>query len=190
LPLEQRQQLPYRDELVEQFHVFFNEFYAACILAAIVYEVAATATPFEFTYDLAHQCWDEIRHSQFGVVRLSEMGLAPDRYDPILYEQIEGLPFLHRFCHLTLNLEPYFMARKKPRVEQYKAAGDERSRLFADVDWSEEINHVRYGHKWMKWFLKEDARDISDIMREIQEHISRYCEIAAGTAVPGIPSPF
>jgi hypothetical protein len=173
LSLEQRQALDYDRELVEQFRVYFNEFYAACILASIVFDSTADA-PLDFIVDAAHQCWDEARHSQFGQMRLTELGVPPDRYDPILYEQIEGLPFLHRFCHLTLNLEPFFMPRKRPRVMQYEQAGDTRSRLFADVDWSDEINHVRYGTQWMEWFLKDDARDVDDIKAEIAAHVERF----------------
>ncbi|HWF65777.1 MAG TPA: hypothetical protein VN670_00645 [Acidobacteriaceae bacterium] len=173
LSLDQRQALDYDHELVEQFRVYFNEIYAACILASIIFDASADA-PLEFIVDVAHQCWDEARHSQFGHMRLTELGVPPDRYDPILYEQIEGLPVLHRFCHLTLNLEPFFMPRKRPRVMQYEQAGDTRSRLFADVDWSDEINHVRYGTQWMEWFLKDDARDVDDIKTEIATHVERF----------------
>jgi hypothetical protein len=175
LSLEERRALDYEGELVEQFRVYFNEFYAASMLAAILYDATSDA-PLEFMVDVAHQCWDEARHSQFGQMRLTELGMPPDRYDPILYEQVEGLPFLHRFCHLTMSLEPFFMPRKRPRVMQYEQAGDTRSRLFADVDWSDEINHVRYGTRWMEWFLKDDARDVEDIQAEIAAHIERFTQ--------------
>jgi hypothetical protein len=35
-------------------------------------------------------------------------------------------------------------------MEQFAAAGDEASRVFADADWSDEINHVRYGKRWLE----------------------------------------
>lgn len=180
---EQRHRLDYDRELVEQFRVYFNEFYAACILASILFDATADV-PLEFIVDAAHQCWDEARHSQFGQMRLTELGAPPDRYDPILYEQVEGLPFLHRFCHLTLNLEPFFMPRKRPRVMQYEQAGDKRSRLFADVDWSDEINHVRYGTRWMEWFLKDDARDVEDIKTEIADHVERFTKSSSAPMSP------
>jgi len=183
LSLEERHTLDYDRELVEQFRVYFNEFYAACILASILFDATADV-PLEFIVDVAHQCWDEARHSQFGRMRLTELGVPPDRYDPILYEQVEGLPFLHRFCHLTLNLEPFYMPRKKPRVMQYEKAGDTRSRLFADVDWSDEINHVRYGTRWMEWFLKDDARDVEDIKAEIADHVERFTKSSSAPMSP------
>lgn len=183
LSLTERQACDYDRELVEQFRVYFNEFYAACLLASIIFDATADV-PLDFIVDVAHQCWDEARHSQFGQLRLTELGAPPDRYDPILYEQVEGLPFLHRFCHLTQNLEPFFMPRKRPRVLQYEQAGDTRSRLFADVDWSDEINHVRYGKQWMDWFLKEDARDVDDIKTEIAAHIKRFTHSSASPMSP------
>jgi hypothetical protein len=184
LSLQERQALAYDQELIEQFRVFFNEIYAAGLLASILFD-ASSDVPLDFLVDVAHQCWDEARHSQFGQMRLTELGVPPDRYDPILYEQVESLPFMHRFCHLTQNLEPFFMSRKRPRVMQYEQAGDTRSRLFADVDWSDEINHVRYGTVWMDWLLKDDARDIDDIKAEIAAHVERFAH------APNVPmSPF
>ncbi|MCI0626564.1 MAG: hypothetical protein L0387_33765 [Acidobacteria bacterium] len=173
LSLDDRRKLSYEQERTEQFKVYFNELYAAAILASILYDASVSDVPFEFLFDVAHQCWDEIRHSEFGSSRLSQLGLQPQHYDPIVYEQIESLPFLHRFCHLTLNLEVYFMARKRPRVLQYKEHGDKESMVLADVDWSDEINHVRYGKKWIAYFLEKDARSPEDLKNEIAQHIAQ-----------------
>lgn len=171
LSFEDRRLLSYTEEVAEQFKVFFNEMYAACILASVLFDASASAVPLDFLCDVAHHCWDEVRHSEFGAVRLRELGLAPTQLDPILYEEAEGMPFMHRFCHLTLNLEVFFMPRKRPRKEQYEAAGDTASRLFADVDWSDEINHVRYGKRWTEWFLKDDARSIDDLKEEVEAYL-------------------
>jgi hypothetical protein len=73
---------------------------------------------------------------------------------------------LHRVCYLTLVLEPYYMPRKKPRFEEYSEAGDERSQLFADHDWSDEINHVRLGKDWLERLLEDDARDVRQVKVE------------------------
>lgn len=70
------------------------------------------------------------------------------------------------------------MPRKSERVRYYEQKGDHRSQLFADVDWSEEINHVRYGKKWIDYFLQDDVRSVEDVQlrfRNIWRSFRRIC---------------
>jgi uncharacterized ferritin-like protein (DUF455 family) len=73
-----------------------------------------------------------------------------------------------------LGLEVFFMPRKSERTRYYEKHGDSRSQLFADVDWSEEINHVNYGKRWIKHFLEEDARTVEDIQGEISGYLEEF----------------
>lgn len=183
---ENRQQLPPREATVEQFKVFFNEFYAAALLASVLFDASDGAYPWEFFADFARHFWDEARHSEFGAVRLRELGVAPERVNPVLYEQTRSLPVLHRLTYLTRGLEAYFMPRKPKRFKEYEVAGDFRSQLFADQDWSDEINHVRYGSRWTEYLLQDDAREIDDIIEEVKQHLSRV----RGETVTDISAPF
>ena len=88
-----------------------------------------------------------------------------------MFHASRRMPFLHRLCYLTLGLEVYFMPRKRPRVRRYADSGDRRTQLFADVDWSDEGNHVQYGKKWVEHFLKEDARSVEDLQDEIDQYL-------------------
>jgi uncharacterized ferritin-like protein (DUF455 family) len=164
---EEKLALPFPERRVAEFATFFNEFYAAALLASILWDARHAEAPWDFFHDVAHQCWDEVRHAEFGLRRLRELGEEPATFNPVLFEQAQGLPFLHRLCYLTLGLEAYFMPRKRPRVRQYAAAGDHRSQLFADVDWSDEINHVRYGTRWVEYFLADDVRTVEELQAEI-----------------------
>ena len=65
------------------------------------------------------------------------------------------------------------MPRKSERARFYEQQGDGRSQLFADADWSEEINHVNYGKRWLKYFLEEDARTVQDIQDEISAYLKK-----------------
>lgn len=165
-PHDVKLKLPYEEAVREQFRVFFNEVYAAGMLAALLYEAAEQNLPWGFIHDFTRQFWDECRHSEFGAVRLKELGHEPDRCDQRLFLNSLAMPLIHRTCYLTLVLEPYFMPRKKPRFEEYGDAGDERSQLFADHDWSDEINHVRVGKDWLEKLLEDDARDVRQIKDE------------------------
>ena len=183
---EGRSQLAPREATIEQFKVFFNEMYAAALLASILFDAAEDNLPWDFHRDFSRHFWDEARHSEFGAIRLRELGAEPDRCDPVLFEQSEALPVLHRIAYLTRGLEAYFMPRKPRRFKEYEEQGDARSQLFADQDWSDEINHVRFGSTWTDYLLQEDSRDIEDVLSEVKQHLAKV----TGSAVTGIEAPF
>ena len=120
------------------------------------------------------------------MVRLRELGTEPSVCNPVLYECSQGLPILHRFCYLSMGLEPYFMPRKRPRVKKYADLGDHRSQLFADHDWSDETLHVTFGKKWVTHFLQDDFRSIDDVLEEVRQHI----EQVSGEKQEKIAAPF
>ncbi len=182
---EKKLKLSFTESVTEQFRVFFNEVYAASMAATIVFDSFDKNMPWGLIHDITRQFWDETRHSEFGAVRLKELGLAPDRCNQTLFKFSLSMPLINRLCYLTMMLEPHFMPRKKPRFREYTQAGDFRSQLFADHDWSDEINHVKYGKQWLDKLLENDARDIEKIKEETQEIINRI----AGKSVDEL-SPF
>lgn len=181
---EQKMDLPYDQAVVEQFRVFFNEIYAASILASILHQAFDQDVPWTMIRWFTRHFWDEVRHSQFGAVRLVELGSAPDRCDQTLYRNSQQMPFMHRICYLTLVLEKHYMPRKKPRFELYGDAGDLRSQLFADHDWSDEMNHVRNGRDWLTALLENDARSVADIEEETYAHLERITGGAVASVSP------
>lgn len=182
---DQKLALPFAERRLAEFETFFNEFYAAALLASILYDTWHADAPWAFFLDLSHQFWDEVRHAEFGLRRLRELGVEPAIVNQTLFEGAQGLPFLHRLCYLTLGLEAFFMPRKRPRVRQYEEAGDHRSQLFADVDWSDEINHVRYGSRWVEHFLADDARTVEELQEEIAAALAASrARLPAGQLAP------
>ncbi len=183
---EERESMPHEQSVKEQFAVFFNELWAVGLLASVIVDSWDAGCPWEFHYDMAHHCWDELRHSQFGAIRLKELGEEPSRADTFFFDQSQNWPFLHRLVYLTRDLEVFFMKRKSPRFLKYQQEGDGRSMIFADADWSDEINHVRYGTKWSEYFLKDDARTVEDIKEEIRSFITRQ-QAETGVTKSDIP---
>ena len=173
MPHDRKMELAFDEAVVAQFRVFFNEIYAASILASILYQAFDQDVPWTMIRWFTRHFWDEVRHSQFGAVRLVELGTTPDRCDQTLYRNSQQMPFLHRICYLTLVLEKHYMPRKKPRFELYGNEGDLRSQLFADHDWSDEMNHVRNGRDWLEHLLEDDARSVADIEEETLSHLER-----------------
>ena len=78
------------------------------------------------------------------------------------------------------------MPRKPKRMKEYEASGDTRSQLFADQDWSDEINHVRYGSRWTDHLLKDDFREVDDVIGEVKAQLSKV----RGIPVDSIEAPF
>lgn len=183
---EEREKMDAKQATIEQFKVFFNEFYAAALLASILYDASDGDYPWEMLADFSRHFWDEARHSEFGCIRLRELGCEPDRVNPILFDESQGLALLHRIAYLTRGLEAYFMPRKGKRLKDYEKVGDIRSQLFADQDWSDEINHVRYGSRWTDFLLDDDHRDLEDIIEEVKAHLSKV----RGKKVDTINAPF
>ena len=181
-----REDLPIEVSVKEQFKVFFNEWWAAGLLATVLFDAWDLDAPWDFFYELSHHCWDEVRHSEFGAIRLKELGDEPRNVDMTLFTQAVNWPFLHRLVYLTLDMEVYFMARKRPRVLRYQEEQENRSLIFADADWSDEINHVRYGKRWSDYLLKDDMRSADDIKQEIAVLIERQNQQIRGE----IKSPF
>ncbi|MBI3831820.1 MAG: DUF455 family protein [Planctomycetes bacterium] len=182
---QSRMELPFEERRIAEMQIFFNEFYAAALVATILFDAWHADAPWEFFHDLSHHFWDEVRHAEFGVLRLKELGVEPSAVNLSLFDQSQDLPFLHRLCYLTLGLEVFYMPRKKPRVKRYEDAGDHRTQLFADVDWSDEGNHVQYGRRWVEHFLKDDARGVEDLQREIAAHLKeKQVHLPAGQLSP------
>ena len=170
---DDRMDLPFEERRLAECRIYFNEFYAAGLLATILLDAWDTDAPWRFRMDMCHHFFDEVRHAEFGMIRLKELGTEPDRVNLKLMEHAAKMPFLHRLCYLTLGLEVFFMPRKRPRVKRYEQAGDTRTQLFADVDWSDEGNHVRYGKTWVNHFLENDARSVEELQEEVREHMDR-----------------
>ncbi|MEK3722703.1 DUF455 family protein [Paenibacillus sp. FSL H8-0034] len=181
---ESKLSLPLKERSIGEFQVYFNEFYAAALLATIIYDSWKLDAPRQYFMDIAHHFWDEVRHAEFGAIRLRELGTEPSIVNMVLFEQSQGIPLLHRLCYLTLGLEVYFMPRKSVRVRFYEQQGDPRSQLFADVDWSDESNHVRYGKRWVDYMLKDDARSIEDLQEEITKYLEAYANNSSAGKVP------
>lgn len=182
---ESKVSLPLRERAIGEYEVYFNEFYAAALLASVIMDSWQMHAPRQYFMDIAHHFWDEVRHAEFGAIRLRELGVEPSKINMVLYEQSRKMPLIHRICYLALGLEVFFMPRKSERSRYYEQQGDMRSQLFADVDWSEEINHVNYGKRWIKHFLEEDARTVEDIQEEIADYLNEFQQrLPAGKKAP------
>ena len=88
-----------------QFSNYVQEMQAAETLASMMWEV--DGMDWEFYYDIARHCWDEVRHSELGQRRLRELGYHivdfPSAIGSYAWRQL--FDPLRRYCALTYVIE-------------------------------------------------------------------------------------
>lgn len=184
LPQAQMDRLPLRENEIAAFRLYFSEMWAAELVASVLFD--AEDMPWEFYHDLARHCWDEVRHCEMGEMRLNELGVGISDYPVAVseYERCVQMPWPHRYCDLTIMAEARHIHVRPPRVKRWTEEGDRRSAMFADYDWSDEINHVAYGHKWLRHLLQDDARTLDDLVAECEVMRQRLADEAPEFRLP------
>lgn len=154
-----------------------NEMWAAEVPGAMMWEWANM--PWEFYMDAARWGYDEQRHAEMGIRRLTawgfEMGIdypmVGDPYHAII-EQGHGL--------LTVLALLYYFERDAPRFKQqakekYASLGDYTSAQDSDYDWADEALHLRYGYTWLNHMLGADAKQrLPELVKEAGELWERW----------------
>jgi hypothetical protein len=120
---ESKVSLPLEERAIGEFGVYFNEFYAAALLATIIYDSWKMNAPRQYYMDIAHHFWDEVRHAEFGAIRLRELGVEPSKVNMVLFEQSQHMPLLHRLCYLTLGLEVFSCRAKASGHDSMSSKG-------------------------------------------------------------------
>jgi uncharacterized ferritin-like protein (DUF455 family) len=158
----------FEEYVITGFKIYATEMWAAEVCASCIYDAPADM-PWDYYRDIARQCWDEARHAEIGEVRLAEMGISLSDFPTAVseYERSVRMPVLHRYCDLTIMAEAEHIHVRKPRMDSYTDAGDLRSAEFVDYDWSDEVNHIRYGVRWVNYMLEDDARSLDDLKAEV-----------------------
>ncbi|HET7558342.1 MAG TPA: DUF455 family protein [Limnochordia bacterium] len=129
--------------------------------------------PWDFYKDCARHAWDEARHTELGIRRLRELGVDPDELPMMVANsitQVGHMSGLERYTLTTLGHETAGMAGKTEHYRRHLELGDMVSAACVDYDWSDEINHVRYGKRWVSWFAESygEGRSVTEILRAAQ----------------------
>lgn len=150
-------------------HNFLMEIQAAESCASLLFE--APDMPWEFYFDVARHLWDEMRHCQFGELKLQalgrdirEMGVSNTAY--VLRQTIVPLD---RYAALTTQEADAFPGKHlglKDAIEH----GDRLSSRAWSYDIADETQHVRYGHKWIPIMLEatNESRSYEQLKRDAE----------------------
>lgn len=159
----------YEERALYRAHNFLMEIQAAESCASLLFE--APDMPWEFYFDLARHMWDEMRHCEFGEIKLAalgkdirEMGVSNTAY--VMRQTIDPLD---RYAALTTQEADAFPG-KHAGLKDALAHGDELSARAWSYDIADETQHVRYGHKWIPVMIKEtnDPRSYEQIKRDAE----------------------
>lgn len=134
---------------VWQFANYAAEMQAAETLASILWETEGM--PWEFYFDIARHCWDEVRHSKLGETRLAQLGYHVSDFPCSVgsYAWRQLFDPLIRYCALTYIIEAGSFKLKHESYQEYLAHGDAESAQAIMFDIVDETMHVRWGSKWV-----------------------------------------
>jgi len=166
-PLEVRSS--YEDTALYHAHNFLMEIQAGESCASLLFE--APDMPWDFYFDLARHMWDEMRHCQFGEMKLAALGHAASdvgvsRTAYVLRQTIDPLD---RYTALTTQEADAFPG-KHAGLKEAISHGDEILARAWSYDIADETQHVRYGHKWIPIMIEAsgEPRSYEQLKRDAE----------------------
>lgn len=140
--------------VVWQFSNYVQEMQAAETLASIMWEVEGM--DWEFYYDIARHCWDEVRHSELGETRLDQLGYHISDFPSSIgsYTWRQLFTPLIRYCALTYVIEADSFKLKHDNYQKFLGINDMESAQAIMYDIIDETLHVRWGTKWVPSLMK------------------------------------
>jgi uncharacterized ferritin-like protein (DUF455 family) len=164
-------------QVLFQFSNYTMEMQAAETLGSILWEVKGM--PWEFYYDLARHCADEVRHSKLGETRLMELGYHTTEFPHSVgnYAWRQLIDPLRRYCALTEVIEAGGFEYKHATYRRHVEHGDHESAQAVLFDIIDETMHVRFGHKWVPRLMEHyhyshSNEDLVEECRRITEQNS------------------
>jgi len=138
----------YADRELYRAHNFLMEVQASDSCASLLFE--SPDMPWDFYFDVSRHMWDEMRHCEFGELKLQalghdirELGISNTAY--VLRQTIDPLD---RYVALTTQEADAFPGKHEGLGDALKNNDDIFARAWS-YDIADETQHVRYGHKWI-----------------------------------------
>ena len=127
--------------------------------------------PWELRMELARQCWDEVRHTQLCYRRLKELGGYKGEFPVMNYEwgvvcMVDSLPA--RLALQNRTFEAGEMDLFRELIGKWREVGDETTAQMLDGMLADEVQHVRFGNRWLKRMAREDPSILMKVARAIR----------------------
>jgi len=115
----------------------------------------------ELRMAMARQCWDEARHIAVLHRRLVEKGGKKGDFPISAFEWSVtcAIPDLAgRLASQNRTFEAGAMDVVGGNVDAWRKVGDEETAEVLEGILADEIQHVRFANRWIKWFVEQDKR--------------------------------
>jgi uncharacterized ferritin-like protein (DUF455 family) len=139
----------------------FSEVEALEIFGRYVYELHEF--PWEFTQEAARIAWDEARHVELLLNVLERYGgkvgefpVKSTGYEEFVRQEttLEKLILINVISEGEVSTDTQTQHR-----DAFRQLGDELSALLKDYEMADEVNHGRFGLKWVRWLLDRTGAD-------------------------------
>lgn len=143
-----------------------NEAWAVETGGAIL-QAFADKLEWEYVMDAARWTYDEGRHMQMGVERLSRWGFVPEELPlgTYIYDSARGQPPIIRLGMLH-HFETKNIGKKTDRAASFSSYDDALSQHDMEFDWADETLHAHYGRRMLhklRELYPSEVPDISEI---------------------------
>ena len=136
-----------------------NELWACELVGALIWHHSGLAWP--LYRDAARWAYDELRHAQMGVRRLTAYGFELGVDFPMVPDHWRGVGprgGLEAMLFVVHGLEqggPQWKAQLRRELWQM---GDPYGAQDCDYDWADEAGHIRYGQEWIQTLFPQLAK--------------------------------
>ena len=154
-----------------QFFNYTQEMQAAETLGSMLWE--ADGMEWEFYFDIARHCYDEVRHSALGESRLAQLGHHVSDFPNYTanYAWRQLYDPLRRYCVLTYVIEADSFKYKHATYQEHLRRQDNESAEAVLFDILDETIHVRFGQKWTPKLMERYsyAGSLDELVTECRE---------------------
>jgi uncharacterized ferritin-like protein (DUF455 family) len=146
------------------------ELFAAELMGRNLYEFGP-ALPWQFTQDMARQCWDEARHAEIMIKRIEATGVAWQPGDPGFapypldngpWQDIYPGGLFERLVAMNRGIEGLSLDTHVYRSDTFAALGDDVAAATHLYIVADEAPHVGFGTRWLRYLLLAEGQPRQD----------------------------
>jgi uncharacterized ferritin-like protein (DUF455 family) len=141
------------------------ELFAAELMGRNLYEYGPEL-PWQFTLDMARQCWDEARHAEIMVERIKATGVAwqpgepgfePYPLDNGPWHDIYPGGLFERLIAMNRGIEAMALDTHVYRAGTFEMLGDVTGAATHTYIVADEAPHVGFGTRWLRYLLFRES---------------------------------